>query len=172
MSNFWHQLLHAAAHVAGHAMSHHRHQQHARAEAERQRAHSLSPFAASVYDACLEAGYAIQTLEAQFAAYVVDERVICFAQEETHFACFAVTPFKFYSRVPEDLGRFLDNRNSTLQYGEWMLHPSESHQVLMFRVAVEPGGMSDELFRTATQYAWTERSEVEAILLQAGYKPS
>lgn len=172
MSDIWHKLLHMALHTAGHAIHQYSHKQHQRAEAERERAHRLSGFAGSVYDACNEAGFEVVNLEPLFAAYLFRGRVVCLGCDEDGYGCYAPTQFKFYSRVPHEVAQFLENRSASLKYGAWRIPRVENHYSVMFRVAVEPAAMDDELFRFATEYAFSERAEVEEILFRAGYKPS
>lgn len=172
MSDIWHKLFHMALHAAGHAYHQYGHKKHQREEAERESAHRLSGFAGSVYDACKEAGYEVVDLEPLFASYLFHGRVVCLGCDEDGYGCYAPTPFKFYSRVPSAVAEFLENRSSSLKYGAWRLPLIEGHYSIMFRVAVEPDDMDDELFRFATEYASSERAEVEEVLLRAGYKPS
>jgi len=66
----------------------------------------------------------------------------------------------------------MPHRSRSLKYGAWGLPEIDGHYTAMLRVAIEPDGMNDELFRFVTEYASQERGEVEEILLRAGYPPN
>ncbi len=172
MSDIWHKLIHHALHAAAHAYHHHNHEKHRREQTDRERAHRLSDFAGVMYDLCKQAGFEIQTLEAEFAAYEFEERVICIGFEAGRLTCYAATPFKFFTRPPREVDQFLENRSSSLQYGDWNLERHSAHYTAMLQIAINPEAFDQELFLFVTQYAHEERAEVEQMLYQAGYKPS
>jgi hypothetical protein len=166
------QLLHLLVHGASHAFQHYRHQQHEKKSETRHHAHRLSRFAGVICDLCEEAEFSIYEMESECVTFWYRQRQTVMADGGDAILCYASTPYRFYTGIPRDLEEFLERRNASLQYGVWVVpHVPDGYNVLLLRVPIIPEGFNLDVFKSATEYSFRERAEVEAILARAGYKP-
>ena len=117
-------------------------------------------------------GYPLIDIDDDLVIYQFRDRGICVGIDDTGLACFAFTPFQFHIRVPDEVAEFLEQRNTSLEYGAWAIPEIGDHWTVAYRLGINADDFDSELFQIATRQSHTERASVEDILLNAGFRPA